>query len=131
MEKYCQFCGSQVTEDAVICLSCGKQIKELKKTEPEINDNSVELGIVALVGGLFFPPLAWILGGLVELEIAVLVGGLFFPPLAWILGGFGLNNAIKTNNGTGKALNIVGIIAGVIMFFVTVVLIYTEVIFDL
>ncbi len=103
MEKYCQFCGSQVTEDAVICLSCGKQIKELKKTEPEINDNSVELGIVALVSGFLL------------------------PPLAWILGGFGLNNAIKTNNGTGKALNIVGIIVGVIMFFV---FFYTELIFD-
>ncbi len=33
--KFCKHCGAKIPEDAVICMSCGRQVEELKKAQPE------------------------------------------------------------------------------------------------
>ena len=43
--KFCKHCGSKIPEDAVICMSCGRQVEELKSgaVQPSIiinNDNT-------------------------------------------------------------------------------------------
>lgn len=43
--KFCKHCGSRIPEDAVICMSCGRQVEELKSgaVQPSIiinNDNT-------------------------------------------------------------------------------------------
>lgn len=38
--KYCKFCGAKIPVDAVICTSCGRQVEELKKAEPQIIVNN-------------------------------------------------------------------------------------------
>ncbi len=44
--KFCKYCGTKISEDAVICTSCGRQVEELKSAavqQPQIvinNDNN-------------------------------------------------------------------------------------------
>jgi restriction system protein len=40
--KYCKFCGAKIPLDAVICLSCGRQVEILQgaQTQPQIVVNS-------------------------------------------------------------------------------------------
>ena len=43
--KFCKHCGAKIPEDAVICMSCGRQVEELKSgaVQPSIiinNDNT-------------------------------------------------------------------------------------------
>ena len=33
--KYCKFCGEQIDIDAVICPKCGKQVEEIKVSQPQ------------------------------------------------------------------------------------------------
>ena len=38
--KFCKHCGSQIVLDAVICTSCGRQVEELKSSQPNIVINN-------------------------------------------------------------------------------------------
>lgn len=50
--KFCEFCGSKVVVDAVVCPKCGREIEKLKFEEKEanpqivINNSNVVSGIV-------------------------------------------------------------------------------------
>lgn len=33
--KFCKFCGKQINVDAVMCVHCGRQVEELKTTQPQ------------------------------------------------------------------------------------------------
>ncbi len=33
-EKFCKFCGAKIPVDAVMCTSCGRQVEELKSSNP-------------------------------------------------------------------------------------------------
>lgn len=34
-KKFCQHCGKVIDEECVVCPNCGKQVKELKREEPQ------------------------------------------------------------------------------------------------
>ncbi len=38
--KYCKHCGSEIDADAVICIKCGKQVEEIKQSNPNIIINN-------------------------------------------------------------------------------------------
>lgn len=38
--KYCKHCGTIIDLDAVICIHCGKQVEELKSSQPSIIINN-------------------------------------------------------------------------------------------
>jgi uncharacterized membrane protein YvbJ len=86
--KYCKYCGSEIYIDSEICLNCGRRVSEIEAKA----DNSVTLGLVALIVGMFI------------------------PLVAWIVGGIGLSVANRTNNSVGKKLNVAAIIIGTIVF---------------
>ena len=56
---FCQFCGGRVAPDAVLCLSCGRQIKNLdsapNQSVPETKPVSPGLFAVAVILTLLFP----------------------------------------------------------------------------
>ena len=58
-QAFCQFCGSRVAPDAVLCLSCGRQIKNLdsapNQSVPETKPVSPGLFAVAVILTLLFP----------------------------------------------------------------------------
>lgn len=31
---YCKHCGAQIDDDCVVCIYCGKQVKEIKQSQP-------------------------------------------------------------------------------------------------
>ena len=33
--KFCKFCGKQINIDAVMCVHCGRQVEELKSSQPQ------------------------------------------------------------------------------------------------
>ncbi|MCR5123544.1 MAG: TM2 domain-containing protein [Ruminococcus sp.] len=38
-QKFCKWCASAVAYDAVVCPSCGRQIEELKQSQPNMGMN--------------------------------------------------------------------------------------------
>jgi len=34
--KYCKFCGSLIARDSVVCIHCGRQVEELKVSQPQM-----------------------------------------------------------------------------------------------
>lgn len=38
--KFCKFCGEKVSEDAVMCIHCGRQIEQLKSEQPQVVINN-------------------------------------------------------------------------------------------
>ena len=58
-QAFCQFCGGRVAPDAVLCLSCGRQIKNLHSDPhqplPEAKPVSPGLFAVAVILTLLFP----------------------------------------------------------------------------
>lgn len=43
--KYCQKCGCEIHDDAVVCINCGCQVGEIKKSEGKA------MGICAIIFG--------------------------------------------------------------------------------
>lgn len=39
-EKFCKFCGEKISADAVLCPKCGRQVEELKTSQPNIVINN-------------------------------------------------------------------------------------------
>ena len=33
--KFCKYCGNKISEHAIICVHCGSQVEELKRTQPQ------------------------------------------------------------------------------------------------
>lgn len=33
--KFCKFCGKEIASEAVICIHCGRQVEEVKKTDAQ------------------------------------------------------------------------------------------------
>ncbi len=38
--KFCKYCGKQIPKEAVICVNCGMQVEELKRSEKIIINNN-------------------------------------------------------------------------------------------
>ena len=38
--KFCKHCGEKIPEDAVICTKCGRQVEELKQSQPNVVINN-------------------------------------------------------------------------------------------
>ncbi len=54
--KYCQKCGNEVNDEAVVCLKCGCEIKKDKETNQsnESSKASMILGILGIIFAWFF-----------------------------------------------------------------------------
>ncbi|MDO4757369.1 MAG: zinc-ribbon domain-containing protein [Parabacteroides sp.] len=46
--KYCQHCGAEVNENAVVCVKCGCSIQQANNAPAKEVDNSVSAGLVIL-----------------------------------------------------------------------------------
>ncbi len=38
--KFCKFCGEKISEDAVMCVHCGRQVEQLKSEQPQVIINN-------------------------------------------------------------------------------------------
>lgn len=43
--KYCKYCGEKIPEDAVICTKCGRQVEELKQSQPNVVINNTNTNV--------------------------------------------------------------------------------------
>lgn len=39
--KFCKFCGAKISEDAVMCTHCGRQVEQLKGEQPQVVVNNM------------------------------------------------------------------------------------------
>ncbi|MBR2080983.1 MAG: hypothetical protein IKC50_06320 [Oscillospiraceae bacterium] len=46
--KYCQHCGAEVNENAVVCVKCGCSLQQANANQSKEVDNSVSTGLVVL-----------------------------------------------------------------------------------
>lgn len=46
--KFCQHCGKEIFDEAVVCTNCGCSVQETNKTDMAEVDNSVSAGLVVL-----------------------------------------------------------------------------------
>ena len=56
---YCPHCGKEVYDDAVVCVHCGRSIKQNYYNEPPVVNDAPNLGYAFL--GFFFPIVGLIL----------------------------------------------------------------------
>ena len=56
--KFCQYCGGQIDEKAVICVHCGRSVNSVEKKAVK-EDDAPSFGIALL--GFFFPIVGFIL----------------------------------------------------------------------
>ena len=86
---FCKHCGKEISDDAYLCVNCGKLVKDIPEnttnTQPQTNG----------------------------MAIAGFVCSFFIPILGWIFGGIGLAKSSK-RNGKGKGLSISAIIIATI-----------------
>ncbi len=66
--KYCVHCGSEIHDEAVICVKCGRSVKPVESTINPTNDDdtlSVVIKVFLIIGciaqGWMLIPLAWCL----------------------------------------------------------------------
>lgn len=60
--KFCKFCGSTISADAVICTSCGRQVEELKQAQtqtPNITINNSNNNANMNMGAFMRPKNKW------------------------------------------------------------------------
>ena len=43
--KFCKFCGEKIPEDAVMCTHCGRQVEELKGSQPQVVVNNTNTNV--------------------------------------------------------------------------------------
>ena len=41
--KFCKFCGQKISEDAVICIHCGRQVEQLKNEQSQVIVNNTNV----------------------------------------------------------------------------------------
>lgn len=46
--KFCQYCGKEVMDEAVICTGCGCSVQTTNNTQPTEVDESVSAGLIVL-----------------------------------------------------------------------------------
>lgn len=56
---YCPKCGKEVNDDAVVCIHCGRSLKEEKPANPEHNESKTALGVIF---GLFLGLIGLLIG---------------------------------------------------------------------
>ena len=86
---FCEKCGQEIADDAVVCVHCGCAVNELPVEEEKPQGNGM--------------------------AIAGFVCSFFVPLLGWIFGGIGLSRANK-RNGKGKGMSIAAIAVSSAMF---------------
>lgn len=114
--KYCQYCGGEVHEEAVICIHCGRTIEN----KPAHKNNSDTLLTVAkvfmIISCAAYPAIGLLYGfafiAAAAAESAMLIGGIamligFCIPLAWTLPmTITVSRKIKEHEPIGTALKI-------------------------
>lgn len=86
--KFCQHCGKELLDEAVICTGCGCAVQTFSNTQEPQVDQSTSAGLVIL--SIFFP----------------LFGVIYWPVKA------------KTRPNCAKACGIAGIVSWIINFFI-------------
>lgn len=58
--KYCKHCGEKIDIDAILCVKCGKQVEELKSSQPQVvinnSNNNVNNNTNTVQGGVSGKP---------------------------------------------------------------------------
>ena len=93
--KYCEKCGNELMDEAVICPKCGCVTGELPNSTA---DTRAPQGNGMAVAGF--------------------VCSFFIPLLGWIFGGIGLGKAAKLG-GKGRGLSIAALIIATVLFFIS------------
>lgn len=83
---YCQYCGKEIPDDAVICVGCGRQIKPLADPSPKREDSIQPPTVVKN---------AWPAGTMLVLVIA----SMFIPFVGIVFGILGLLDKDKKEQG--------------------------------
>ena len=99
MAKYCTHCGSEVNENAVVCINCGCPVNGAGKTQKK--SNAVIFGILGIIFAWLFALAGHILSiiGIVQ----------------------GLREYKETGKSTGLVLSIIGEVCAVISSVIGVV----------
>ena len=84
---FCKHCGSEVDDNAYVCLHCGRLVKEEQAVQQEGNG----------------------------MAVAGFICSFFIPLLGWIFGGIGLKRS-KERGGKGKAFSIAAIVIASVVF---------------
>lgn len=133
--KYCQHCGAEINEDAVICIHCGRTIEQQRKSSSN-SDNShtlITIAKVFMIISCVSAPSIGLLYGLIMLIPAIatataelIIAGVIIMlccciPLAWTLPmTITVNNRAKNHEPIGVALKVctlifVNTIAGILL----------------
>lgn len=91
---YCEKCGAELNDEAIICTNCGVATSNYKPQEEKINEPDKN-----------------------GIAIAGFVCSFFIPLLGWIFGGIGLSRASK-RNGKFKGFAIASLVIASIMFLI-------------
>lgn len=58
-KRYCEHCGAEIGEGAVVCVNCGRKVAPVKKTGGLYTATKVFLVLACIIQGFFIIPLAW------------------------------------------------------------------------
>lgn len=95
--KYCQYCGGEIHDEAVICIHCGRAVPNAPQTNNKSSNTLVVIAMVFMIikcaalptFGLFYGMIMLIAAAATEVTYMLLVGILFLlifcVPLAWML----------------------------------------------
>ena len=94
MSRYCSNCGSEVDENAVVCINCGCSIKKENNNENSLETTRAtpKTGLILGILGIVFAWLFALIGHVLSI-IGIIVG---------------IKEYKSTNNMTGLILSIIG-----------------------
>lgn len=132
--KFCQYCGAEVHEEAVVCVHCGRSIDQPKKSGSQSNANTlITIAKVFMIISCAGIPAFGLLYGLIMLAtalatatteiiiaaVAFLIG--FCIPLAWMLPlTINVHNKSKNHEPIGVGIKVctllfVNVVAGILL----------------
>lgn len=134
--RYCQHCGSEIHEDAVICVHCGRSLEQQKPAQSSTKSNSdtlITIAKVFMIISCVATPAIGLLYGLIFLIPAIATATaelLIIPiiiilccciPLAWTLPlTISVHNKSKNHEPVGTGIKVctlifVNMIAGILL----------------
>ena len=131
--RYCQHCGSEVHDEAVVCVKCGCSLKKVEQQKSGNSDtlliiakifmliSCVALPSIGLLYGLIFFVVAAATATLEVMIAAIIVIVFLCVPLAWMLPlTIIINNKIKNHEPISIALKVctlifVNVVSGILL----------------
>lgn len=132
--RYCQHCGSEINEEAVICIHCGRSVEQPKKSNSKSNTGTLVTiaKVFMIISCVASPAIGLLYGSIVLLAAAagaiaeMLIVGIVIiicccVPLAWTLPmTITVSNKAKNREPIGIALKVctllfVNTIAGILL----------------